>query len=70
MVLSKRTSAHVHTVFEVNFSRIEQVRKARKAEYEASGGRMKDLLAAYTDTATPPMRIKKQSPSRRATPIR
>jgi 2-oxoglutarate dehydrogenase E2 component (dihydrolipoamide succinyltransferase) len=38
MVLSKRTSAHVHTVFEVNYTRIEQIRKARKSEYEASGG--------------------------------
>jgi 2-oxoglutarate dehydrogenase E2 component (dihydrolipoamide succinyltransferase) len=40
MVLSKRTSAHVHTVFEVNFSRIEQVRKAKKAEYEAAGAKL------------------------------
>jgi 2-oxoglutarate dehydrogenase E2 component (dihydrolipoamide succinyltransferase) len=40
MILSKRTSAHVHTVFEVNFSRVEQIRRARKAEYEASGGKL------------------------------
>jgi pyruvate dehydrogenase E2 component (dihydrolipoamide acetyltransferase) len=40
MVLSKRTSAHVHTVFEVNYSRVEQIRKARKADYEASGGKL------------------------------
>jgi 2-oxoglutarate dehydrogenase E2 component (dihydrolipoamide succinyltransferase) len=40
MVLSKRTSAHVHTVFEVNFSRIDQVRKAKKVEYEASGAKL------------------------------
>ncbi len=40
MVLSKRTSAHVHTVFEVNFSRVEQLRQARKAEYEASGTKL------------------------------
>ena len=40
MVLSKRTSAHVHTVFEVNYSRIDQIRKARKSEYEASGGKL------------------------------
>ncbi len=40
MVLSKRTSAHVHTVFEVNFSRVDQIRKARKAEYEASGAKL------------------------------
>jgi 2-oxoglutarate dehydrogenase E2 component (dihydrolipoamide succinyltransferase) len=40
MLLSKRTSAHVHTVFEVNFSRIDQIRKARKAQYEAAGGKL------------------------------
>lgn len=40
MVLSKKTSAHVHTVFEVNYSRVEQIRKARKAEYEAAGARL------------------------------
>jgi 2-oxoglutarate dehydrogenase E2 component (dihydrolipoamide succinyltransferase) len=40
MVVSKRTSAHVHTVFEVNFSRVDEVRKARKAEYEASGAKL------------------------------
>ncbi len=40
MVLSKRTSAHVHTVFEVNYSRIDQIRKARKAEYEAHGAKL------------------------------
>ncbi|MFN7916112.1 MAG: dihydrolipoamide acetyltransferase family protein [Vicinamibacterales bacterium] len=40
MVLSKRTSAHVHTVFEVNYSRVEQIRKAKKAEYEAHGAKL------------------------------
>jgi len=40
MVLSKRTSAHVHTVFEVNYSRLDQIRKAKKAEYEASGAKL------------------------------
>ena len=40
MVLSKRTSEHVHTVFEVNYSRIDQIRKARKSQYEASGGKL------------------------------
>jgi 2-oxoglutarate dehydrogenase E2 component (dihydrolipoamide succinyltransferase) len=40
MVLSKHTSAHVHTVFEVNFSRVEQIRKAKKAAYEAAGGKL------------------------------
>ena len=40
MVLSKRTSAHVHTVFEINYSRIDQIRKAKKAEYEAAGAKL------------------------------
>src|SRR6478735_6926867 len=31
MVASRRTSAHVHSVFEVNFSRLAQIREARKA---------------------------------------
>jgi 2-oxoglutarate dehydrogenase E2 component (dihydrolipoamide succinyltransferase) len=40
MLLSRRTSAHVHTVFEVNFSKVAQVREARKAEYEKQGGKL------------------------------
>jgi 2-oxoglutarate dehydrogenase E2 component (dihydrolipoamide succinyltransferase) len=37
MVISKHTSAHVYSVFEVNYSRVDQIRKAKKAEYEAVG---------------------------------
>ncbi|CAI8025031.1 Lipoamide acyltransferase component of branched-chain alpha-keto acid dehydrogenase complex [Geodia barretti] len=37
MVLSKQTSAHVHTVFHVGFSDIERIRSAKKAEYERLG---------------------------------
>jgi 2-oxoglutarate dehydrogenase E2 component (dihydrolipoamide succinyltransferase) len=37
MVMSRRTSAHVHSVFEVNFSRVAKIREAKKAEYEAAG---------------------------------
>jgi pyruvate/2-oxoglutarate dehydrogenase complex dihydrolipoamide acyltransferase (E2) component len=33
MVASRRTSAHVHTVFEVDFSRIAAVREGRKTSY-------------------------------------
>jgi len=40
MVLSKRTSAHVHSVFEVNFSRVAQIREARKAEFERAGTKL------------------------------
>jgi pyruvate dehydrogenase E2 component (dihydrolipoamide acetyltransferase) len=40
MVNSRRTSAHVHSVFEVNFSRVAQVRAAKKAEYERAGAKL------------------------------
>ena len=37
MVLSKQTSAHVHTVFHVGFSNIERIRDAKKVEYQRLG---------------------------------
>jgi pyruvate dehydrogenase E2 component (dihydrolipoamide acetyltransferase) len=37
MVVSRRTSAHVHSVFEVNFSRVAQLRDQKKGEYEHAG---------------------------------
>jgi pyruvate dehydrogenase E2 component (dihydrolipoyllysine-residue acetyltransferase) len=37
MIASRRTSAHVHSVFEVSFARVAKVREARKAEYEKAG---------------------------------
>ena len=40
MILSRRTSAHVHSVFHVNFSTIEKVRQQKKAEYEERGARL------------------------------
>jgi pyruvate dehydrogenase E2 component (dihydrolipoamide acetyltransferase) len=40
MVLSRRTSAHVHSVFEVNFSRVAEIRASRKAAYEAQGTKL------------------------------
>src|SRR5262245_11786563 len=40
MVLSRRTSAHVHSVFEVNFHRVAQIREAKKAEYEQAGAKL------------------------------
>jgi len=40
MILSRRTSAHVHSVFEVNFSRLAQIRQAKKAEFEHAGGKL------------------------------
>jgi 2-oxoglutarate dehydrogenase E2 component (dihydrolipoamide succinyltransferase) len=40
MILSRRTSAHVHSVFEVNFGRVAKIREAKKADYERAGGRL------------------------------
>lgn len=40
MVVSKRTSAHVHSVFEVDFSNVEKLRQAKKAEYERAGAKL------------------------------
>jgi pyruvate dehydrogenase E2 component (dihydrolipoyllysine-residue acetyltransferase) len=40
MVASRRTSAHVHSVFEVNFSRVEKIRQAKKTEFERSGAKL------------------------------
>lgn len=40
MVVSKRTSAHVYSVFEVNYSRVDQIRKAKKDEFERAGAKL------------------------------
>jgi len=40
MVLSKRTSAHVYSVFHVNFSQVETLRQQKKAEYEGVGAKL------------------------------
>ena len=40
MVFSRRTSAHVHSVFEVNFARVAQLREQKKAEYERAGAKL------------------------------
>ena len=37
MIVSKRTSAHVYSVFEVNYSRVDEIRKAKRAEYDQRG---------------------------------
>ena len=43
MVLSRRTSAHVHTVFHVDFTTVDGIRRQKKAEYEQAGARLTDL---------------------------
>jgi pyruvate dehydrogenase E2 component (dihydrolipoamide acetyltransferase) len=40
MVMSKRTSAHVHSAFEIDFTAVEAIRQKRKAEYEKAGGKL------------------------------
>ncbi len=40
MVLSRRTSAHVHSVFEVNFTNVARIREAKKAEFERLGTKL------------------------------
>jgi pyruvate/2-oxoglutarate dehydrogenase complex dihydrolipoamide acyltransferase (E2) component len=40
MVASRRTSAHVHSVFEVNFERISELRESKKADYERVGTKL------------------------------
>ena len=40
MITSRRTSAHVHSVFEVNFGQVEKIRQARKNEYERAGAKL------------------------------
>jgi 2-oxoglutarate dehydrogenase E2 component (dihydrolipoamide succinyltransferase) len=40
MIMSRRTSAHVHSVFEVNFSRVAQLREIKKNDYEREGTKL------------------------------
>ena len=40
MITSRRTSAHVHSVFEVNFGQVEKIRQAKKNEYERAGAKL------------------------------
>ncbi len=40
MVVSRRTSAHVYSVFEVNYTRLDQIRKAKKDEFESRGAKL------------------------------
>ena len=40
MVVSRRTSAHVYSVFEVNYSRVDEIRRQKKDEYERMGAKL------------------------------
>jgi pyruvate dehydrogenase E2 component (dihydrolipoamide acetyltransferase) len=37
MVLSQKTAAHVHSVFEVDFTHVDKLRQAKKGDYERAG---------------------------------
>ena len=51
MIRSRRTSAHVHTVFEVDFGQVDRLRRAHKADYAADGVRL-TYLAFVARAAT------------------
>jgi 2-oxoglutarate dehydrogenase E2 component (dihydrolipoamide succinyltransferase) len=40
MILSRKTSAHVHSVFEFDYTRVLKIRQQKKAEYEANGAKL------------------------------
>jgi pyruvate dehydrogenase E2 component (dihydrolipoamide acetyltransferase) len=40
MVMSKRTSPHVHSAFEIDFTKVDEIRKSKKAEYEKAGSKL------------------------------
>ncbi len=40
MVMSKRISPHVHSAFEIDFTKVDEMRKAKKSEYEQAGGKL------------------------------
>ena len=40
MITSIRTSAHVYSAYEVDFSRLDQIRQKKKAEYERMGAKL------------------------------
>ena len=40
MVGSRHTSAHVYSVFEVNYTRLDQIRRSKKDEFERNGAKL------------------------------
>jgi pyruvate dehydrogenase E2 component (dihydrolipoamide acetyltransferase) len=59
MIASRRTSAHVHSVFEIDFLRVSRIRDAKRAEYERLGVKLTYL----------PFIIKAAADALRAVPI-
>ena len=50
MAMSVRTSPHVYSAFEVDFSRVDELRKKKKAAYEAAGTKL--TYTAFVAKAT------------------
>ena len=53
MVLSRQTAVHVHTVFNVDFSKVDEIRREKKGEYDRAGTKLTFLAfiaKAVTDT--------------------
>ena len=40
MVMSRRTSAHVHSVFEIDFTKVAKIREAKRGEFERAGAKL------------------------------
>jgi 2-oxoglutarate dehydrogenase E2 component (dihydrolipoamide succinyltransferase) len=40
MVMSKRVSSHVHSAFEIDFTKVDEIRKTKKSDYEQAGGKL------------------------------
>jgi pyruvate dehydrogenase E2 component (dihydrolipoyllysine-residue acetyltransferase) len=40
MVMSKRTSPHVHSAFEIDFTKVDEIRKSKKADYEKASAKL------------------------------
>ncbi len=59
MLVSLRTSAHVYSVFEIDFGRVDEIRQARKADYERQGAKLTYL----------PFIIKAAASALRAVPV-
>lgn len=52
MLLSRRTSAHVHSVFHVGFAQVDRIREQKKQEYERRGVKLTYLSFIASAVAT------------------
>jgi pyruvate dehydrogenase E2 component (dihydrolipoamide acetyltransferase) len=56
MVLSRRTSAHVHTLFEINYTRLTRLREEKRTEYEQAGAKL-TYMAFITKAVVDALRV-------------